>query len=111
VSLDQITQAAQQRDVVIYTIGLFGRAEPPKGARDALDHLAERSGGMAYYPDSIARLNEVARDVAHQIRNQCTLGYTPLNQALDGSYRAIQVTVSGHERLYPRTRAGYRALP
>jgi Ca-activated chloride channel family protein len=111
VSLDQITQTAQQREIVIYTIGLFGRAEQPKTARDALDHLAERSGGMAYYPDSIAQLDEVARDVAHQIRNQYTLGYTPLNQALDGSYRAVQVKVSGRERLYPRTRTGYRALP
>src|SRR5262249_2267186 len=109
--LDRITQTAQQRDIVIYTIGLFGHSEQPKSARDALDHLAERSGGMAYYPDSIDHLAEVARDVAHQIRNQYTLGYTPLNQALDGSYRTIHVKVSGRERLYPRTRTGYRALP
>jgi hypothetical protein len=66
---------------------------------------------MSYYPSSIDSVDAVARDVAHQIRNQYTLAYTPLNQTLDGSYRAIQVKVSGPERYYPRTRSGYRAIP
>jgi Ca-activated chloride channel family protein len=111
VSLDHVTQVAQQRDVVIYAIGLFGHVENSKAAREALDHLAERSGGMSYYPSSIDSVDAVARDVAHQIRNQYTLAYTPLNQTLDGSYRAIQVKVSGPERYYPQTRSGYRAIP
>jgi Ca-activated chloride channel family protein len=111
VSLDHVTQVAQQRDVVIYAIGLFGHVENSKAAREALDHLAERSGGMSYYPSSIDSVDAVARDVAHQIRNQYTLAYTPLNQTLDGSYREIQVKVSGPERYYPRTRSGYRAIP
>ena len=110
-SLDAITQAAQQREVVIYAIGLFAHAETAKAARAALDHLTERSGGFSYYPATIERVGEVAQDVAHQIRNQYTLGYTSLNRSLDGSYRAIQVKVSGRERLYPRTRAGYLAVP
>jgi VWFA-related protein len=111
VSLDQVIQAAQQRDVVIYAVGLFSHADQSKGARKALDRLAERSGGMAYYPHSLDTVDAVARDVAHQIRNQYTLGYSPRNQLLDGSYRSIQVRVSGTERLYPRTRTGYRAFP
>jgi VWFA-related protein len=109
--LDSIAQTAQQRDIVIYAIGLFGHVEKSRRAQSALDHLAERTGGLAYYPDTIERIDEVARDIAHQIRSQYTIGYAPLNQALDGSYRAIQVKVTGRERLYPRTRAGYRAVP
>jgi VWFA-related protein len=110
VSLDAITRAAQQNEVVIYAIGVFAHAESAKATHAALDRLTERSGGFAYYPDSIDRVGEVALDVARQIRNQYTLGYTPINQALDGSYRAIQVKVSGRERLFPRTRAGYVAV-
>jgi VWFA-related protein len=110
-TLDAVTQAAQNRDVVIYAIGLFAHAEKAKPAHAALDHLTERSGGIAYYPETIDRVDDVALDIAHQIRNQYTLGYTPVNQALDGSYRAIQVKVAGRERLYPSTRAGYVALP
>ena len=110
-TLDAVTRAAQQRDIVIYAIGLFAHADKAKPAHVALEHLTERSGGIAYYPESVDRVDEVALDIAHQIRNQYTLGYTPLNQALDGSYRAIQVKVAGRERLFPRTRAGYVALP
>jgi len=110
-SLDSITRTAQQREITVYAIGLFAHADQAKAARAALDHLTERSGGLAYYPDTIDHVETVAVDVAHQIRNQYTLGYAPLNQALDGSYRAIQVKVSGSERLYPRTRAGYVAVP
>ncbi len=109
-TLESITQTAQQRDIVIYAIGLFGHVEKSKPAKSALDHLAERSGGFAYYPDTIEHVDEVARDIAHQIRSQYTIGYAPLNQALDGSYRAIQVKVTGREPLFPRTRAGYRAV-
>lgn len=110
-TLDAVTRAAQQRDIVIYAIGLFAHAERAKPAQSALEHLTERSGGIAYYPETLDRVDEVALDVAHQIRNQYTLGYTPLNQALDGSYRAIHVKVAARECLYPRTRAGYVALP
>ena len=109
-SLDSITRTAQQREIVIYAIGLFAHAEQNKAARADLDRLTEHSGGFAYYPDTIERVEAVALDVAHQIRNQYTLGYTPLNQALDGSYRAIQVRVRGAGRLYPRTRTGYLAV-
>ena len=38
------------------------------------------------------------------IRNQCTIAYTPTNQALDGAYRTIRVAVSAPERISVRTR-------
>lgn len=73
-SLDSITQTAQHREIVIYAIGLFAHPEKDKAVRTALDHLTERSGGIAYYPETVDRVNEVALDVAHEIRNQYTLG-------------------------------------
>jgi Ca-activated chloride channel family protein len=74
-----------------------------------LDRLAERTGGMAYYPANIDAIGPVALDIARQIRNQYTIAYAPLNQALDDSYRTIRLAVSGPERLSVRTRAGYLA--
>jgi len=111
IPLDAVIQAALQRDVVVYAIGLFAHVEKSKQAREALDRLTAQTGGVAFYPDNLDSVEAVARDAAHQIRSQYTIGYSPLNQALDGSYRAIQVKVRGPERLYPHTRAGYRAVP
>ena len=54
---------------------------------------------------------EITPRVAHEIRNQYILGYTSSNQALDGSFRQIKVTVSGFGRPTVRTRNGYYATP
>jgi Ca-activated chloride channel family protein len=109
ITLEHIRQVAEQREIAIYAIGLFSDDSRARAAHHELDQLAERTGGFAYYPPSIERVDEVALDIARQIRQQYTLAYAPLNQALDGSYRAIRVTVAGSERYSVRTRAGYRA--
>jgi Ca-activated chloride channel family protein len=108
-SLDRIREAAEQHDIVIYAVGLFGDDSRAKEARHELDQLTEKTGGFAYYPSSIDEINAVALEIAQKIRNQYTLAYAPVNQALDGSYRAIRVAVAGDQRFSVRTRAGYRA--
>jgi len=107
--LDRIRDTAERHDIVIYAIGLFDDPARAATAHRELDHLADRTGGIAYYPASVEAVDEVALDIARQIRQQYTLAYTPANQALDGSYRAIRLTVAGAERFSVRTRAGYRA--
>jgi VWFA-related protein len=109
ITSDRIEKQAEERDTVIFAVGLFGTADRAKQGRHELDQLAERSGGMAYYPAGIDEIGPVALEIARQIRNQYTIAYAPLNQALDGTYRAIRVAVSARERLSVRTRAGYRA--
>jgi Ca-activated chloride channel homolog len=104
---DQIEKQAEQRDTVIFAVGLFGDQGRIKQGRHELDRLADRTGGIAYYPAGIDQIGDVALEIARQIRNQYTIAYAPSNQALDGTYRAIRVTVS--ERLSVRTRTGYRA--
>ena len=81
-------------------------ADPSKAnrARHALDDLTERTGGLAYYPSTLEDIDAVALDVARQIRADYTIAYAPLNQALDGSYRTLRVTVSGPDRFVIRTR-------
>jgi VWFA-related protein len=108
-SLDRIRKAAEQNEIVIYAIALFADASRAKEAHHELDELAERTGGSAYYPPSIEAVDEVALDIARQIRQQYTLAYAPVNQALDGSYRSIRVSVAGPQRFSVHTRAGYRA--
>jgi VWFA-related protein len=106
---DWVRRRAEQGNVVIDPIGLFGDAVSAKGARHDLDQLAEHTGGIAYYPTGIDQIDRVALDLAQQIRKQYTIAYAPVNQSLDGTYRAIKVTVAAKEPMIVRTRPGYRA--
>lgn len=106
---DRIEKQAEQRDTVVFAVGLFGSEDRAKEGHRALDRLAERTGGTAFYPPSVEEIGVAALEIARQIRSQYTIGYAPLNQSLDGTFRAIRVEASGPERLSVRTRAGYRA--
>jgi VWFA-related protein len=112
-SPSQIQQLAEERGVSVCAVGLLNDAEPSKHkrARHELDRLAETTGGLVYYPESVNAIDGVVLDLARQIRSQYTIAYAPSNQALDGSYRKIKVTATDHEPLIVHTRAGYRATP
>ena len=107
----RIRAAAQQRDIVIYAIGLLnGQDEGKAGeARRELNNLTESTGGLAYYPASLEQIDDVALDLARQIRTQYTLAYSPSNPSLDGSFRKIKVEAKGPAHLVVLARPGYRA--
>jgi Ca-activated chloride channel family protein len=119
VSREHIRRQAELDDIAIYAVSLSGAdandgsgeldKDKLRKAHKELDDLTAGTGGLAAYPSSIEAINAVVLELAHQIRSQYTIGYTPLNQALDGSYRTIRMTVAGPERLVVRTRTGYRA--
>jgi hypothetical protein len=66
---------------------------------------------VAYYPKGVSDVGAFTLQVAHDIRNQYTLGYTPSNDALDGSYRQVKVVVDARNHPTVRTRTGYYATP
>ena len=111
ISLERILEQAAQHDIVIYAIGLLAgeEASSVRQARHELSQLAEKTGGLASYPANLDAIHAVTEDIARQIRQQYTLAYAPVNQALDGSYRTIRVSVAGPQRFSVRTRAGYNA--
>lgn len=114
-TLEEVEKEAQRADIVIDTIGLLHDAasNTAKHARHELDRLTTETGGVVYYPNTIDEIEPAVLDLARQIRMQYTIGYTPTNQALDGTYRSIHVTAraNGRESLDVRTRPGYRATP
>jgi Ca-activated chloride channel family protein len=113
ISLENLVKAAQQSEVIIYTIGLLSEEErrEAKRAKRALDALSEATGGQAYYPKELADVERIAHQVAHDIRSQYTITYTPSNQALDGSFRQIRVVANAPGHPVVRTRTGYYATP
>ena len=110
---DHADLAAQQREVLIYTIGLLAEEtrRDANEARHALDAITRATGGEAHYPKELDEVGPVALQVARDIRSQYIIGYTPSNQKLDGGFRQIRVTASGPNRPVVRTRTGYWATP
>jgi len=113
ITLEQVLRQAQNSEVLIYAIGLLNEEEAreARSAKKALKSLVDASGGMDYYPKSTSDVQEITPRVAHEIRNQYILGYTSSNQALDGTFRQIKVTVTGFGKPTVRTRNGYYATP
>lgn len=111
VSLETLVREAQQNDVLIYAIGLLTEEERKEAAkaRRALNLLTESTGGQVFYPKDVTQVEQIAHEVAHDIRNQYTITYSPTNTALDGSYRPIKVTIKSAGNPIARTRLGYYA--
>ena len=111
IGLEDLVRKAQQADVLIYSIGILSEEEPreAKAAKRALHDLSVASGGVDYYPKDLAEIDRITPEVAHEIRNQYTIGYTPTNAALDGTFRKINVIVNAPGKPTVRSRNGYYA--
>ena len=93
--LATVIRAAQQADVLIYAIGLLSDESPREAekAKLALDGLTRATGGQNYYPKDVSEVDQIAPRIAHEIRNQYIVAYSPSNQELDGSFRQIRLVV------------------
>jgi Ca-activated chloride channel family protein len=113
ISLEKLVSRAQQSEVLVYAIGLLNEEERREArlAKRALDAISQDSGGLAFYPKGPAEVDAIALQVAHEIRNQYTIAYSPIVQQMDGSFRQIKVTVNGPGHPQVRTRTGYYATP
>ena len=110
-SLEALVRLAQQDDVLVYAIGLLTDEEKREAskAKRALGELVENTGGQVYYPKDVSEVERIAHEVAHNIRNQYTVAYTPVNLALDGTYRQIKVVVKAPGNPVAHARSGYYA--
>jgi VWFA-related protein len=107
---DRVVRAATQAGVLIYAIGLLTEETPRSAAvaKKDLDALTFATGGEVFYPKELSEVDDIAEHVAKDLRNQYTVAYNPTNQALDGSFRKIKVTVSRTDAKV-LTRSGYFA--
>ncbi len=113
VTLDSLVKLAQQDDALIYAIGLLGEEDKSEAAKAkrALKLLVESTGGQVFYPKDVSEVEPIAHQVAHDIRNQYSILYSPVNEKLDGSFRAVKVVVKAPGNPVARTRMGYYATP
>jgi VWFA-related protein len=111
VDLDRLKRQARQSGVLIYAIGLLNASTEREAARAKkdLDTMTFETGGEAFYPAVLGEVDGIARHVAHDLRNQYTIAYSPTNTKQDGTFRHIKLEVTSPLNAIVTTRTGYYA--
>jgi len=116
--LDHIKES---KNITIFAIGILEENDdrgglfspsPSKKAKADLKKIAELSGGEAYFPKTVEEVAGICKTIAHDLRNQYTLGYSPKNTKNDGGYRTVSVRVTppdGKAKPTVRAKPGYTA--
>ncbi|MCX6595499.1 MAG: VWA domain-containing protein [Acidobacteria bacterium] len=109
--LEQLLRKVSSEEIVIHCIGLLEAEErtAARKAKRAVEAMSTATGGLFFFPTNLAEVERISLEVAHDIRNQYVLAYSPTNQTLDGSFRTIKVTANGPNKPTVRTRTGYYA--
>ena len=109
--VDALKRTAAEHDIAVFAIAVASRddADAARHGRDALEELTESTGGTTREARDGAEADAHGREAALEMRHFYTIGYAPLDQALDGTYRKLRVVAKGQEPVRVKTRAGYRA--
>jgi len=116
-NLEQTIRRVQQLSgPMIYSIGLLFGDEMSRSevrhARRALEMLSTETGGIAFFPKNIEQVDQIAAEVARDIRSQYMLGYHSTKPTSEPGFRRVQVTAGkGQGKLNVRTRTGYFPVP
>ena len=106
-----VKQLQQENGPSVYAIGVLGDEEHPKRAKRALQILADRTGGIAFFPKTLDEVDAISKTIANDIRNQYAIGYKPTTPKGAGGFRQVRVEAKskGHSKLVVRTKSGYYA--
>ncbi len=102
-----IERKVEETPATIYTIGIFDSDDPDRNP-DVLKWLANVSGGVSYFPETLEGIVPVCKQIAKDIRTRYTIGYTPA-PGKPGQLRHIKIAASAPDRgkLIARTRTQY----
>lgn len=113
---NQAIEAAQKADAVIYSIdyldssaygGPFGFGGG--GGESELRRMSDETGGRVFKVDRKHSLDEVFQEIQEEMRSQYAIGYTPINDVKDGSYRRLDIKLASKD-LKVQARKGYYAI-
>ena len=108
-TLQEASRRLQQANgPTLYAVGLLGHGLTARG-QEALQRLAEGTGGVAYFPETLDQVDSLTRTIAHDIRSQYLIAYRPHNQNGKPEYQSVQVEARApaYGKLTVRTRTGY----
>jgi Ca-activated chloride channel family protein len=107
---DDIIDFAKRSEVIIYPIALRSRTDTPtrgwNQAEFVLRSLAQETGGKLYPVNDVAQLEGIYQQIAEELANQYTLGYSSTNNRTNGAWRRIIVQTTRTSTAV-RTKSGY----
>jgi Ca-activated chloride channel family protein len=103
-------KAAQMADAVVYPIVVLPITNPAGrnvGGENALQFMAEGTGGRTFYPAVNAQLDKAFADIIRELRTQYVLGFYPAGAPISRDpFHKLQVTTKSAE-LRVSARNGY----
>ena len=113
ITFSESLEMLRASDVTVYAIGFLEHqsASLRNEQKMRLQQLTEITGGQAFFPASTRVLDQVYERVLAQIRAQYSLGFTSSNPRKDGTWRKVEVRLTGEhlQGLKVRARKGYFA--
>jgi Ca-activated chloride channel family protein len=99
-------------ETVIYAIGI-GDKKYDGVDKGALNGVAERTGGRAFFPKKDTDLAAAFREIEQELRSQYLVAYTSTNKKRDGGFRKMSIEITNSnlskQQLKLRYRPGYFA--
>jgi Ca-activated chloride channel family protein len=112
VDYETVLDQAKRSEVAVYAIGLRSKDDrQTKGWNEAefvLRTLSTETGGRVFFVEDIKQLAAIYQQIADELANQYSIGYSSKNQRRDGTWRAIVVKVD-RPNTQARTKRGYFA--
>ena len=109
IAYEDVLEAAKRSEVSVYAIGLRNKQERSKEFNEAefvLKTLSTETGGRVFFVEDVAQLPGIYQQIADELANQYSIGYTSKNLKKDGAWRAIVVKVN-RPNTTARTKRGY----
>ncbi|MSO49839.1 MAG: VWA domain-containing protein [Acidobacteria bacterium] len=112
IAYEDVLESAKRSEVAVYAIGLRSKTDRPiRGFNEAefvLRTLSQETGGRPFFVEDVAQLPSIYQQIADELANQYSIGYTSKNPKRDGAWRAIVVRVN-RPNTAARTKRGYFA--
>ena len=113
-SFSDALTALKASDVTVYIVGFLEHqgARERMEQRSRLTHIAEATGGLAFFPSTKKDIDVAYAQVQADVNSRYLIGYISSNQANDGRWRKLDVRLNRPEFKSAKVRArkGYFAL-
>jgi Ca-activated chloride channel homolog len=97
--LQKASSIPELTTIVLGTIGyqdprstFYGENKTPHLGKAVLQKLADRTGGVAFFPGNLKEIQNAQNLIASFVRSQYSVAYQPTIQSHDGSWRKIEMS-------------------